>query len=85
MARAYPIVISTQHIVIEHGENGHYYLSTWKPAKGFLAARVLSRRKRITRDDALMYVNAADYDCSNGSDRLFTINDAEIVDLRGSL
>mgnify|MGYP000160831206 CR=1 FL=1 len=82
MARAYLVVISTQHIVVEHGENGCYYLSTWKPVKGFLPARVLSRRKRITREDAQTYVNAADYDCSNGSDRLFSIDDGLVAALR---
>ena len=84
MASAYFIVVSTHHIVIEKGERG-YYLSTWKPVKGYVPARVLSRRKRISNDDARMYVNAADYDCSNGSDRLFSIDDDLVAKLRAEI
>lgn len=88
MSRAFLIVVSTQNLCIELGDNGHYYRSM-RPAPVSEvyphALPSLGRRKRITAFDALVYVNAADYDINNGTDRLFSIDDNLVAKLRAEV
>lgn len=88
MSRAYLIVVSTQNLCIEHGDNGHYYRSMRlaSVSKGYPhALSPLGKRKRISAFEALVYVNDADLDCSNGTDRLVSIDDALVAKLRSEV